>query len=171
MYLRDRQDDLSEETISKRQRDRMLSGESTSERLRDRILSGESTSEQLRDRILFGESRNIINKSEDDDAESVSSSGDSRSQPWENVSETTSNSDVSAIAIQSFSVEWKQNGLDREMHQEPDRDRYTSEEEGRVIDNAADELEFLAVSKRSTRFLMPRSSVPTWNHQFKRRHL
>ena len=64
-------DDLSGETMSKRPRDRMLSGESTSERPRDRILSGVS--------------RNIINKSEDDDAESISSSDDSQSQPWENV--------------------------------------------------------------------------------------
>ena len=84
------QDNLCEETISKRPRDRMLSGVSTSERLMDRVLSRES--------------RNFISKSEDDDAESVSSSGDSRSQPWENVSETTSNCDVSEIAIHSLLV-------------------------------------------------------------------
>ena len=68
------------------------------------MLSGVSTSERLMDRVLSRESRNFISKSEDDDAESVSSSGDSRSQPWENVSETTSNCDVSEIAIHSLLV-------------------------------------------------------------------
>ena len=34
------------------------------------------------------------------------------------------------------------------MHQDPDRDRYTSNEEGTVTANAADELELIAVSKR-----------------------
>ena len=58
--------------------------------------------------------------------ESIGSSDDSMSQSWENTSETTSNSDVSEIAIHSLLVEWKQRGLDREMHQDPDRDRYTS---------------------------------------------
>ena len=74
------------------------------------MLSGESTSERSRDRILSGESRNIINKSEDDDAESISSSNDWQSQSWENVSEYTSNSDFS---VDSLLVEWKQRGLDR----------------------------------------------------------
>ena len=31
-------------------------------------------------------------------------------------------------------IEWKQRVLDREMHQDPDRDRYTSDEEGTVVD-------------------------------------
>ena len=57
------------------------------------------------------------------------------------MSETTSNSDVSEIAIRSFLEDWKQRGLDREMHQDPGRDRYTSDEEGTVADNAADELD------------------------------
>ena len=39
------------------------------------------------------------------------------------------------------------------MHQDPDRDRYTSDEEDTVIDNAADELELTAVSKLPTRLL------------------
>ena len=107
---------------------------------------------------MSGESRNIINKSGYDDAESISSSGDSQSQPWENVSETTSNSDDSEIAIHSLLVEWKQHGLDREMHQDPDRDRYTSDGEATVVDNAADELELIAVSKLPTR-LLPHAKV------------
>ena len=54
--------------------------------------------------------RNVMNKSEDDDAEPIGSSDDSQSQlsqPWKNGSETTSNSDVSEIAIQYLLVEWK----------------------------------------------------------------
>ena len=71
--------------------------------------------------------------------------------PGTNTSETASNSDMSEIAIHSLLVDWKQRGLDRETHQDPDRDRYTSDEEGTVVDNAAYELELIAVSKRPTR--------------------
>ena len=90
--------------------------------------------------------------------ESIGSSDDSRRQSWENTYETTSNSDVLEIAIQSLLVEWIKRGLGREMHQDPDRDRYTSDEEGTVVDNAADELELIAVSKRPTR-LLPHGTV------------
>ena len=73
--------------------------------------------------------------------------------------ETTSSSDVSEIAIHSLLAEWKHRGLDRrEVHQDPDRDRYTSDEEGTVVDNAAEELELIAVSKRPTR-LLPHGTV------------
>ena len=126
--------------------DETLSGESCA------FGSGESDSKQPRDRILPGESRNIADKLEYNDVDSKGSSDDSRIQSWENTSETTSNSDVSEIAIHSLLVEWKQRGLDRETHQDPDRDRYTSDEEGTVVDNDAVELELRAVSKRPTRF-------------------
>ena len=90
----------------------------------------------------------------------------------ENTSETTSNSDVSEIAIPSLFVEWKQRGPDREMHQDPDRDRYTCNEESTVKDNAAYELELKAVSKRPTRLLpMVRSSITTWSHLCSEQHL
>ena len=36
------------------------------------------------------------------------------------------------------------------MHQDPDRDIYTSDEEGTVVNNAAHELDLLAVSKLPT---------------------
>ena len=48
------------------------------------------------------------------------------------------------------------------MHQDPDRDRYTSDEEGTVTDNAAEELELIAVSKRPTR-LLPHGTVVRTN--------
>ena len=44
------------------------------------------------------------------------------------------------------------------MHQDPDRDRYTSDEDSTVVDNDADELELIAVSKRPTR-LLPHGTV------------
>ena len=115
-------DDLSGEMMLGQPRDRMLSGESDSKQPRDRILSGESDSKQPRDRILSGESRNITHRLEHDDVETLGSSDDSGPQSWENISETTSSSDVSEIAIHSLLVDWKQRGLDREMHQDPDRD-------------------------------------------------
>ena len=143
-----------------------LSGERLTRPPRGRILSGESGSKRPMDRVLSGESRNISGNLGYDVGESVDSSVDSGPQSWDNTSETTSNSDVSEIAIHSLLVDWKQRGLDRETHQDPDRDRYTSDEEGTVIDNAADELELIAVSKRPTRLL-----PPIWNHLCKKRRL
>ena len=108
---------------------------------------------------MSGESRNITDKLECNDGESAGSSDDSRTQSWKNTSESPSNSDdVSKIAIHFLLVEWKQRGLDREMHQDPDRDSYTTDEEGTVVDNATDELELIAVSKRSTR-IFPHGTV------------
>ena len=142
------QDDLTGETMLGQPRDRMLSGEPDSKRPRDKVLSGES--------------RNITDILDYDDVESIGSSDGWKPQSWENTSETTSNSDVSEIAIHSLLVEWKKRGLDREMHQDPDRDRYTSDEEGTVVDNAADELELIEVSKRPTR-LLPHGTVVRTN--------
>ena len=47
------------------------------------------------------------------------------------------------------------------MRQDPDRDRYTSDEENTVVDNCADELELLAVAKRPTRLLLHATVVRT----------
>ena len=44
------------------------------------------------------------------------------------------------------------------MHQDPDRDKYTSDDEVTVVDNAADKLELIAVSKRPIR-LLPHATV------------
>ena len=72
---------------------------------RARNLSGESDSKRPMDRVLSGESRNITDRLEHNDAESFGSSDDSRPQSWDNTSETTSNSDVSEIAIHSLLVD------------------------------------------------------------------
>ena len=153
-------DDLSDDTVEPVQYD--LSGERLTRPPRGRILSGESGSKRPMDRVLSGESRNISDNLEYDVGESVNSSVDSRPQSWDNRSEKTSNSDKSEIAIHSLLVDWKQRGLDRETHQDPDRDRYTSDEEGTVVENAADELELIAVSKRPTR-LLPHGTVVRTN--------
>ena len=95
-------------------------------------MSGGPDSKRPKDRILSGESRNVTDRLEHNDVESIGSSNDSRPQSWENTSETTSNSDVSEVAIHSLLVEWEQRGLNRETHQDPERDRYISDEEGTV---------------------------------------
>ena len=154
-------DDLYEESDTFEPVQDDLSGERLFRQLRDKILSGESDSRQPRDRVLSGESRNISDNLEYDVGESVGSSDDSRPQSGYNTSETPFNSDISEIAIHSLLVDWKQRGLDREMHQDPDRDRYTSDEEGTVVDNAVDELELIAVSKRPTRLLTHGTVVRT----------
>ena len=155
-------DDSSEESDTFEPVQDDLSGERLTRPPRGNILSGESGSKRPMDRVLSGESRNISNNLEYDVGESVDSSVDSGPQSWDNTSETTSNSDMSEIAIHSLLVDWKQRGLDRETHQDPDRDRYTSDEEGTVVDNAADELELIAVSKRPTR-LLPHGTVVRTN--------
>ena len=48
------------------------------------------------------------------------------------------------------------------MHQDPDRDIYTSDKEGTVVDNAADVLELIAASKRPNR-LLPHATVVRTN--------
>ena len=155
-------DELSEESDTFEPVQDNSSGERLTRPSRGRVLSGESDSKQPMDRVLSGESRNISHNLEYDVGESVGSSVDSRPQSWDNTSETTSNCDMSEIAIHSLLVDWKQRALDRETHQDPDRDRYTSDEEGNVIDNAADELEMIAVSKRPTR-LLPYGTVVRTN--------
>ena len=148
-------DDLSEESDTFEPVQDDLSGERLTRPPRDRLLSGESGSKRPMDRVLSGESRNISDNLEYDVGESVNSSVDSGPQSWDNTSETTSNSDISEIAIHSLLVDWKQRGLDEETHQDPDRDRYTS-------DNEVDELELIAVSKRPTR-LLPHDTVVCTN--------
>ena len=147
-------DDLSEESDTFEPVQDDLSGERLTRPPRGRILSGESDSKRPMDRVLSGESRNISDNLEYDVGESVGS--------WDNTSETTSNSDMSEIAIHSLLVDWKQRALDRETHQDPDKDRYTSDEEGTVVDNATDELELIAVSKRPIR-LLPHGTVVRTN--------
>ena len=153
--------------------DQTLSGESTEESGLDRELSGETGSimpgqdnllgksmpGRLRDKILSGEPRNMKNKPEGDCVDSISTSDGSKYQTWGNVSETTPNSDASEVV---FLLEWKQRVLDREMHQDAYRDRYSSGEKGTILDHAANDLDLIAVSKRPTR-LLPHATVVCTN--------
>ena len=56
-------------------------------------------------------------------------------------------SELSELAIHTLPVETRPRDLDREVYQVPDSDRYLIPGE-RVFDNAADDLETIAVSKR-----------------------
>ena len=61
------------------------------------------------------------------------------------------------LAIHTLLVETRARDLDREVYQDPDSDRYLIPGE-RVFDNAAGDMETLAVSKRSIS-LMPQKEV------------
>ena len=59
---------------------------------------------------------------------------------------SSTGSKLSEIAIHTLLVETRARGLDREVNQDPDSDRYLVPSE-KVFDNAADDLETIAVSK------------------------
>ena len=66
----------------------------------------------------------------------------------------------SELAIHTLLVETRARDLDREVYQEPDSDRYLVPSET-VFDNAADDLETIAVSKRSMSLLPQKDVVRT----------
>ena len=68
---------------------------------------------------------------------------------------SSSESELSELAIRTLLVETRARNLDREVYQEPDSDRYLIPGE-RVFDNAADDLEAIAASKRSISLLSQR---------------
>ena len=60
---------------------------------------------------------------------------------------SSSGSELSELAIHTLLVETRARDLDKEVYQDPDSDRYLIPGE-RVFDNAADDVEKIAVSKR-----------------------
>ena len=70
---------------------------------------------------------------------------------------SSSGSKLSQLAIHTLLVETRARDLDREVYQDPDSDRYLIPSE-RVFDNVADDLETIAVSKRSIS-LLPQKEV------------
>ena len=62
--------------------------------------------------------------------------------------EATSNSDKSETAFHFLLIEWKQRGLDRERYQDPNRDRYNSDEIVTIVNRAAEEYALIAAVKR-----------------------
>ena len=65
---------------------------------------------------------------------------------------SSSGSELSELAIHTLLVETRARDLDREVYQDPGSDRYLIPGE-RVFDNAADDMETIAVSKRSISLL------------------
>ena len=76
--------------------------------------------------------------------------------------------ELSEIAIHTLPVETTARDLDREVYQDPGGDRYLVPGE-RVFDNAADDLETIAVSKRSLSLLPQTEVVRTDLQPFKRK--
>ena len=70
---------------------------------------------------------------------------------------SSTGSELSELAIHTQLVETRARDLDREVYQDPDSDRCLIPG-GKVFDNAADDLETMAVSKRSIS-LLPQTEV------------
>ena len=73
---------------------------------------------------------------------------------------SSSGSELSELAIHTLLVETRARDLDREVYQDPDSDRHLLRSKT-VFDNAADDLETTAVSKRLMSFLPQKEVVRT----------
>ena len=82
---------------------------------------------------------------------------------------SSSGSELSELAIHTLLVETRARQLDREVYQDPDSDRYLIPG-GRVFYNAADDLETIAVSKRSRGLLPQKEVVRTDLQPFEQEH-
>ena len=136
-------------------------------------LSGESGVEEnvqgekkdLEDKILSGEFRWMSRAHKSDPEEERCSVTDSsvddnlRKPGTDTYSDRNSStgSELSELAIHTLLVETRARDLDRELRQDPDSDRYLLRSDT-VFDNAADDLETIAVSKRS-KSLLPQKEV------------
>ena len=153
-----------------------LSGETNGEesrRVQDQhpgqeSLSGESDVEEkfsdeeqdLEDKILSGEFRWINRTHRTDPEEGTCSIADSsiddisRNSGIDTYSDRNSSSglELSELAIHTLLVDTQARDLNREVYQNPDSDRYLIPGE-RVFDNAAYDLEIIALSKRSISLL------------------
>ena len=161
-----------------------LSGETNGEksrRVQDQhpgqgSLSGESDvdekvpdeKQELENKVLFGEFRWMRRKHRtdpEDGADSVADSSTddiSRNSRIDTYSDRDSSSglELSELAIHTLLVETRARDLDREIYQDPDSDRYLIPGE-RVFDNAADDMETIAVLKRSMSMLPQKEVVRT----------
>ena len=139
-------------------------------------LSGESEideeipddNQDLENKVLPGEFRWMRRKYRHDLEERAvssttpSSDDNSESSRMNTYSDrdSTSGSELSELAIHTLLVETRARDLDREVYQDPDSDRYLIPSE-RVFDNAADDLETIAVSKRSISLLPQKAVIRT----------
>ena len=145
-------------------------------------LSGESDIDEkipdekqdLENKVLSGEFRWMRRRHGHDLEEravsSTTSSTDDKSQNSEmdtySDRNSSSGSELSELAVHTLLVETRARDLDREVYQDPDSDRYLIPSE-RVFDNAADDLETKAVSKRSISLLPQKEVVRTDLQPFK----
>ena len=128
--------------------------------LGNKVLSGEFRWMQRRHRHNLEEGAHSITTSSTDD--------NSRNSGIDTYSDrnSSSGSELSELAIHTLLVETGARDLDREMYQVPDSDRYLIPSE-KVFDNAADDLETIAVSKRSISLLPQKEVVRTDLQPFK----
>ena len=75
-------------------------------------------------------------------------------------------SDLSKLAIHSLLVENRARELDREVYNDPDSDRYLIPS-GKILDNAADDLESIAVLKHLMNLIPQKEAVRTDLEPFK----
>ena len=157
-----------------------LSGETNgekSQRVQDQhpgqgSLSGESDVDEevpdgkqdMENKVLSGEFRWIWRKHRTDPGDGADSSTDdnSRNSGIDTYSDSNSSSglELSELAIHTLLVETRARDLDREVYQDPDSDRYLIPGE-RVFDNAADDLETIAVLKLSMSLLPQKEVIRT----------
>ena len=119
--------------------------------LENKVLSGKFRWMRRRHRHDLEERADSIKNSSTDD--------NSRNSGIDTYSDrnSSSGSELSELAIHILLVEIRARDLDREVYQDPDSDRYLIPSE-RVFDNAAVDLETIAVSKRSIS-LLPQKEV------------
>ena len=145
-------------------------------------LSGESEIDEkipddkqdLENKVLSGEFRWMRRRHRHDLEERAVSSttsstdDDSRNSGMDTYSDrnSSSGSELSELAMHTLLVETRARDLDREVYQDPDSDRYLIPSES-VFDNAADDLETIAVSKRSISLLPQKEVVRTDLQPFK----
>ena len=128
--------------------------------LGNKVLSGEFRWMQRRHRPDLEEGTDSITTPSTDDI-SRNSGIDTYS-----ARNSSSGSELSKLAIHTLLVETRARDLDREVYQDPDSDRYLIPSE-RVFDNAADDSETLAVSKRSISLLPQKEVLRTDLQPFK----
>ena len=128
--------------------------------LGNKVLSGEFRWMRRRHRHDLEERADSITTSSTDD--------NSRNSGIDTYSDrnSSSGSELSELAIHTLLVETRARDLNREVYQDPERDRYLIPSE-RFFDNAADGLETIAVPKRSISLLPQKEVVKTHLQPFK----
>ena len=119
--------------------------------LENKVFSGELRWMRRKHRTEPGDGADSIADSSTDD-----NSRNSRIDTYSDRN-SSSGSELSELAIHTLLVETRARDLVREVYQDPDSDRYLIPGE-RVFDIAADDLETIAVSKRS-KSLLPQKEV------------